>query len=149
MAVNIVLRTKKYRLSQKKIQEYTLDILHRCDVENAELNIMLVGNAYIRTLNKKYKKRDSSTDVLAFRLDDEYNTCSSEKKLIGEIVISLDQAKKQARMYGVSFEKELCLYVIHGILHLLGYDDIKPKDRIIMERKQFELLTSLWRKRKK
>ena len=81
------------------------------------LSIVLIDNERIQELNSRFFNRDRPTDVIAFPLDDE------EDNVWGEIYVSEDQAKAQASLYNVTLLEELCRLVIHGILHLVGYDD--------------------------
>ena len=91
-------------------------------------------------MNKRYKKRDSCTDVLAFPLDRAVHA-HGRRVIVGEIVISLDQTHSNAKRFGNTFTEELLLYVIHGVLHILGYDDRAAADRRVMERKQKDFFT--------
>jgi len=84
--------------------------------EEAGLSIALVGQGRIRELNKKYRGKNRATDVLAFPGDG-----------LGEIVICLREVKKNAKRYRSNSEKELARVLIHGILHLLGYDHEKSE----------------------
>ena len=96
----------------------------------------MCGNKFIQRLNKKYFGKDRPTDVIAFPLSggvDPFN-------ILGEIVISLEQVKANAVFYGVGFEEELSLCIIHGILHLAGYKDSPEKEWQKMEKKQNILL---------
>lgn len=79
-----------------------------------EISISLLTPAEIKKLNKVYRHKDKVTDVLSFTLADEV--------LLGEVLICVDQAKKQAKIKGHNLKKELQILTIHGILHLLGYD---------------------------
>jgi probable rRNA maturation factor len=79
-----------------------------------EISIAILSPVEIKKLNKIYRQKNKVTDVLSFNLDDD--------KILGEIVICLEQAKKQAIEKKVSLQSELRLLVVHGILHLLGYD---------------------------
>lgn len=93
-----------------------------------EVSLVIVGEARIKELNKKYRKKDRVTDVLAF----DY----------GEIFICLPQAKKQAKKIGHSLKQELAVLLIHGILHLAGYKDKTKKDFNKMLKKQ----NQVWQK---
>ena len=84
--------------------------------EEAGLSIALVGQGRIRELNKKYRGKNRATDVLAFPGDG-----------LGEIVICLREVKKNAKRYRSNSEKELARVLIHGVLHLLGYDHEKSE----------------------
>lgn len=85
-----------------------------------ELSIALVGNPGIRDLNRRFLGRDRATDVMAFPISDE---------LLGEVYVSRDRARIQAREYGVSLRSEILRLVLHGFLHLLGdtHGAMKPK----------------------
>ena len=137
ITVNIDVHTQHYRIPRKKIQNVAACVLRGCAVRSAEVTILLVTDSFIRRLNKRYKKRNTATDVLAFPFE-ATDACMRRlsRSYMGDIVISLDQAKKNACRFGGSFTHELLLYVIHGVLHILGYDDIQEKDRRIMEEEQ-------------
>jgi probable rRNA maturation factor len=97
-----------------------------------EVSIALVNDNRMRRLNKKYRSVDETTDVLAFAMNDgSAIRCSLE--LLGDVVISLPQALKQAKKFKVSFDEEVARLVIHGILHLLGYNDQSAPQRKKME----------------
>ena len=100
--------------------------------KGANLSVALVGQGRMRALNKKYRKRNRITDVLAFpqskTIFDKFKIKSLQKiEGLGEIVICLKEVKKNAKRYGTTFEKELAKVLIHGILHLLGYDHEKSE----------------------
>jgi probable rRNA maturation factor len=97
--------------------------------EGASLNILFTDNKRIKALNRRYLGRNSPTDVMAFG-------ANKKSGFIGEIAISVEMAESNGREYGNSSEDELKLYVVHGILHLLGYDDRTGKRRKIMEERQ-------------
>ncbi|MBM3323515.1 rRNA maturation RNase YbeY [candidate division WOR-3 bacterium] len=93
----------------------------------ATVNVVFVSNRYIHTLNNRYLKRDRPTDVLSFSLDPLIPRPLDPSPL-GEIYISRDQARIQAREYGVSYRSELKRLVLHGLLHLCGltHRQMKP-----------------------
>jgi rRNA maturation RNase YbeY len=93
-------------------------------VTNAKVDIVLLSDSRIRTLNKQYLKHDYATDVITFPLE--------EQPLYGEIYVSLETARRQAKEYQVTVVNELCRLAVHGALHLLGYDDAEKKDREAM-----------------
>ena len=86
--------------------------------DDAEISLAFVDDATIHQLNKRYLEHDEPTDVLSFPLSE-----PNAKRLAGELVIGAEIAKAQAESRGHSVEAELALYVIHGLLHLCGYDD--------------------------
>lgn len=108
--------------------------------EDKEVSIVLVDKEKIRELNKKFRKEDRFTDVLAFPLGREF---ISTRGLLGEVIISVEIAEKQAKERNHSLREELVLLLIHGILHLRGYDDKEEKKKEIMEKKEREVLISL------
>lgn len=101
-----------------------------------EVSLVLVGDAKIRELNKKYRKSNKVTDVLVF---DYGRLLGDLPKRHGEIFICLPQAKKQARKLGHSLKKELAILLIHAILHLAGYKDKTKKDLNKILKKQEEI----------
>jgi len=107
--------------------------------EEASLNIAFVSSPKIRSLNRQYLHRDYVTDVLAFDLRD----VKRAGVINGDIAICVDMAVRNAKIYGSSLERELVLYVVHGILHLLGFDDHSPRDIRAMRRKEQEILDYL------
>ena len=104
--------------------------------DNAEVSVSFVSNNEIRLLNKNYRNKDRVTDVLSFPLMEENNVERNPETgyvLLGDIVISLETAVKQASNYGHSLEREIGFLTVHSMLHLLGYDhETSPLDERIM-----------------
>ena len=114
---------------EEKLQEifqYLLTWFKDRDLSE-NLNLVFVSKEYQRELNKTYRNIDKTTDVLSFPADNE-NLFPNEEMDMGELYIDPILTKKQAERHKVSFENELVRLVIHGFLHLLGYDHIKLKD---------------------
>lgn len=110
----------------------------------AEVSVTFTDNEKIHALNREYRKVDRPTDVLSFPLFDgeEYDT-DGDAVLLGDIVLSLEQAQKQAEEYGHSFEREVAFLTVHSMLHLLGYDhETSPEDERDMFARQDEILIS-------
>jgi len=101
------------------------------------VEIALVDDAGIRTLNARYRGIGRRTDVLAFPLEEP----GAPAALVGQIVISVEAARRQARRVGVSLAAELDLLVTHGTLHLVGYDDRDPVEADLMHRRERDILT--------
>ena len=97
---------------------------------NAVLSIVFVGTKRMRAINKKYLSHDYAADVLTFDFGD---AC-------GEIIICPHVARVNAKAHQISTENEIIYYVIHGILHLAGFDDHRPRDILQMRRMEKELL---------
>ena len=101
-------------------------ILRLLDLEDCELSVALVGDREIRHLNGRYRSMDEPTDVLSFPADE---PLPSGPRVIGDVIISVEKAARQARQRHRSFEDELEVLLIHGILHNLGYDhERSPED---------------------
>lgn len=119
--------------------------------ERCEVNVMFADNEQIRGINREQRDIDRATDVLSFPFLDAKNgdiTVSDEDFYegylsLGDIVISLERAKEQAEEYGHSFEREVGFLTCHSMLHLLGYDHIDEADRVIMRKKEEEILKKL------
>ena len=130
----------------KKIDEfdilnnYVKFVVGKEKLNDCIFNIILVDNEYIKKLNKDYRNIDKETDVISFALEDSDNNYDSVIRVLGDIYISVDMAYYQANLYNHSNIRELCFLATHGILHLLGYDDINEGDEIVMFKKQEELL---------
>jgi len=111
---NIISINKRgYRASFAWLDDFAKVVSKRFKIKK-EISVALLSPEEIKQLNKIYRKKDKVTDVLSFNLDDQ--------KILGEIVICLAQAKKQALEKKTSLQSELKLLVTHGTLHLLGYD---------------------------
>lgn len=103
------------------------------------VNIVFASDACIRRLNKRYRKNDAFTDCLAFSALEGARIKGADK-FLGDIAISVDAAGRQAKLFASTPDKELKLYVIHGVLHLLGYDDETRRGALKMKRRQEELM---------
>ncbi|MCK4859993.1 MAG: rRNA maturation RNase YbeY [Candidatus Omnitrophica bacterium] len=102
-------------------------------VKDGYLSVILVNDETIRGINKKYLQIDESTDVLCFDLRE-------KNRFVGDIIISVETAYRKAEELNCRLENELFLYLTHGVLHLLGYDDSTAKECLRMERRQEELV---------
>ena len=113
------------------------------DVNNGVVNIIIVDNKKIREINKEYRKIDKETDVISFALEDDDTFIELPIRVLGDIYISIDRVKSQAKDYGHSEKREICFLVVHGILHLLGYDHMNTSDEKVMFSKQDKILDEL------
>jgi probable rRNA maturation factor len=115
--------------------------------DDAEVSVSFVDNAEIRKLNRIYRDKDKSTDVLSFPLGDDgkYDVNNETGAyLLGDVVISMETAVKQAYIYGHSLEREVGFLTVHSMLHLLGYDhETSPLDAANMNEKQELILEKL------
>ena len=121
----------------KVMKKYLDKCLDTERVSNAEFSVIITDNKTIKDLNKKYRDIDKETDVISFALEDEKEeNVYLEKRILGDIYISIDKAKDQASEYGHSLTRELSFLAVHGLLHLLGYDHMNENDEKIMFSKQ-------------
>lgn len=138
----IINETKKEIEELSKINELLTFALKHENLTNVEFNIIIVDNETIHKINKEYRKVDAPTDVISFALEDYQDIVYEDKRLLGDIYISIDKAYSQANEYGHSFLRELSFLTIHGLLHLLGYDHMEEADEKVMFAKQEEILDS-------
>jgi probable rRNA maturation factor len=105
-------------------------------IEKAVISIAVVDDPTMHQLNRQYLQHDYPTDVLSFLLEDD------DDRIEGEIIISADYAAREAEQFGWSPQDEMLLYVIHGSLHLVGYDDLEPEFKTEMRAKEREYLAT-------
>ena len=124
-----------------EIVEVLRKLLGELHVSHGDLCAVFVDNKEIRRLNKVYRKKDQATDVLAFPLGDIRGAHGNDRHL-GDIVISVPTALRQARRLGVSDKEEFSRLLIHGLLHLLGYrhERVAPEVAQRMRRKEQTLI---------
>ncbi len=137
-------------------EEIVNKVINECFLEenllntNMYISITLTNPENIRNINKEYRNIDKETDVLSFPMfekdelqaiikDNEYEV----NDVLGDIVISLEKVKEQAIEYGHSFERELAYMLVHGFYHLMGYDHIEEKDKVLMRPKEEKILQNL------
>jgi len=122
-------------IDRKRLREIVAAVLDGEGKTDAEISLAFVDNPTIHRLNNRYLQHDKPTDVLSFPLSE-----PSAKRLSGELVIGAEVAKAQAEERGHDVQPELALYVIHGLLHLCGYDDKSPaEERRMRERERHYL----------
>ena len=115
--------------------------------ENHELSVLLADDKKIRTLNKQYRGIDQATDVLSFS-QNKKDEKEPSSHLMGDVVISTVTAKRQASEHGLTLEEEIVLLLIHGTLHLLGFDHERSDEEAHMKKKTQELFSSIFPNKK-
>lgn len=111
--------------------------------EGSEVSVTFVDDEVIKEINREYRNKDYVTDVISFALNDDDTDLHFEEEipnLLGDIIISYPTMIRQAEEYGHSVERELGFLVVHGFLHLLGYDHMTEEEEKIMFTKQEEIL---------
>ena len=130
------------------IENMIVKIMYHLGCPNQEVSILLTGDKDIRRLNQEFRSIDQPTDVLSFPQNADEDPCIPEEIILGDIVVSLDIAKAQAKEHGLDFKEEIILLLIHGILHLLGYDhEISEKEEEKMRNKTRELFKLIFPER--
>jgi probable rRNA maturation factor len=133
----------KVDIPERKIKEIIKFVLKEMEKDNSELSLVLCNNDYIHFYNKEYRNKDYPTDVLSF-VDGER---IGKITYLGDIIISIDKVKSQSEEYGVSFEEEFSRLLVHGILHLLGYDhETSEENEKVMMSIQDKLVDEVLRK---
>lgn len=116
------------RFSRREIAEFTrkvlltLENMDRLEYAIGEVSIAFVDDSQMTELNKKFRRKGKTTDVLTFPADDSYGDPQEEGRPLGDIVISVDQARRQAIDEKHSLATEIRYLILHGVLHALGYD---------------------------
>jgi len=137
-SVNISINNfTKSRICKRKTKKLIIlfEDLHKCNIDT--LSISFINDEEMIELNKEHLKHEGSTDIITFTYEKDL------KMLDGEILICVDEAKRQARKYKVKLINELNRLVFHGLLHLIGYNDKTKKEKNIMNRSEDELLKCL------
>ena len=124
-------------VAAERMREAIVGVLDESSIASAEISLAIVDDATIHQLNRQYLDHDYATDVLSFVLEHE------DDHLVGEIVASAETALVASTEYGWDAETELLLYVIHGTLHLVGYEDATEDDRAEMRRLETHHLARL------
>ena len=125
-------------IDRGRMREAVRAVLDGEDVADAEISLAFVDNPTIHRLNQRYLQHDEPTDVLSFPLSE-----PNASRLAGELVIGVEVALEQAASRDHDVQAELILYVIHGLLHLCGYDDHDDADRDAMRQRERHYLQQL------
>lgn len=145
MAISVSCRLRRVRVRGRAVERLVRAVLGRLGYARAEVALTFVGDRAMCALNRRYRGRDRPTDVLAFA-GQEAPQPPSAVPVLGDVVVSVPTAARQARAAGQSLEHELTLLVVHGILHLCGYDhERSEREARRMFRKQREILLAMGR----
>jgi probable rRNA maturation factor len=146
-ALTVRNRQRVRRVDARQFKKILAAALTELGVESCELCFHLVGAKEMARVNWDFLQHEGSTDVITFDLTEgKRQKPKGKNKLSGEIFICLDDAVKQAREFGTTWPGELVRYAVHGILHLLGHDDLQPAERRKMKREEHRLVKLLARR---
>lgn len=144
MKIRIVNQQKQVKIVNRQIRGKVIRLLRLIDCADKEISITFVDDEAIRLLNRQYLRRDKPTNVLSFSLQE--GECGSVNPgMLGDIVISADTALRDAQRGHFTLEEELLFLIIHGLLHLTGYDHVRTSraDTIKMKKREKELFQAL------
>ncbi len=141
MVPYIRVRLTKSRIHHTRFMKLVTQVLSAVGESGSHVSIELVGDRRMRRLNHVYRHKDRTTDVLAFAMREADSPCST---LLGDVVISVPMAQRQALQGGRSLDEELTVLLVHGVLHLCGYDhERSDREAARMQRKERAILKSL------
>jgi rRNA maturation RNase YbeY len=138
--IRITLSDKRFNIDRRRLMSLIKTVMESESAENGHINIIYCADRLIKDLNTRYLNRNHVTDVLAFDLQND-----REGDFLGEIYVNLQQAKRQSLEYDISYREEVERLTVHGVLHLLGYDDGNGASRRKMWKKQ-ESYLNRWKK---
>lgn len=133
MQINVINDHQKITINEQDVTKLAKSVIKDEKIAVNEISIIFVHDEYLRKLHKDYLKDDSPTDVMSFNLGE-------NDRIEGEIYISLDRAKIHAAEFNVSLDSEIARLIIHGLLHLKGYDDQTDVQRNQMRQKENQYL---------
>lgn len=148
-------RQRTVSLNTRLLRSITKELLtNLLKLEDFDLTVILVRAPEMARINRTYLQHEGSTDVITFdyadsvlsasrRQSDSNPSTAGRKYVHGELFICIDDARAQAREFRTTWQSELARYVIHGVLHLQGYDDIRAADRRKMKREENRLLKEI------
>jgi len=137
-------RTKK--INSRRLKEITEALLAELKITEAEMGVNLVGVREMALVNETFLQHEGPTDVITFdHRNCELQIANCESEIHGELFICVNVAMTQAKEFKSSWQAEVVRYVVHGVLHLLGYDDLKPALRRRMKREENRLMRLLER----
>lgn len=131
-----------YKEIIKRVLQKCFEI-EKLENKNLYVNVVLTNAKNIKSINKEHRGIDRETDVLSFPMFEKYeiaNLDNTNEDILGDMVISIERVKEQAKEYGHSFERELAYMVVHSFYHLLGYDHMTEEDKKEMREKEENVL---------
>lgn len=147
MNIVIASRQRTKKINPRRLRQIVTTLLAELEIEEAELGIHLVGAAEMARINWQFLQHEGSTDVITFDHTESAKAGDSEEvarpALHGELFVCVDDAVSQAKTFQTRWQSEVVRYVVHGVLHLLGHDDLKPETRRRMKRAENRLVRRL------
>lgn len=120
-----------------------VDATLKAEGSTGRVSVLVTDDEEIRELNRNYLDHDYPTDVISFSMIEGEPIASPEDAIIGDVAVSVDTAMRQSIEYGTSFTDEVALLIVHGVLHILGYDDQDDDSRAVMRARESEILDTI------
>jgi len=139
--------TRKHALRPRAVKRAAQRLLDALGESRSSISLSFVGDAAMRRLNRQHRSKDAATDVLSFPLLETFSrprrSASAPERMLGDIVVSVDTAARQAAAYGAPLGAEIERLLIHGLLHLLGHDHEAAAERARMQREERRLACAI------
>tara|TARA_B100001094_G_scaffold125504_1_gene121535 strand:- start:68315 stop:68767 length:453 start_codon:yes stop_codon:yes gene_type:complete len=132
-------------IDKSKWEKLAVGTLQAEGIHTGELNLIFVDSESMKELNENHLGKSEPTDVLAFPLDSVDTTPSETPILLGDVIICPEKAEENAQLQNKTFEEEIALLVLHGILHILGYDHAHTDEKVVMKKREEQLMSELYR----
>lgn len=128
---------KKHHFDEEflKLIQHLIDVADQALKLKAKVSyfdLVFVGDKKIYQLNEQYRNKSRVTDVISLEYNPAFTIVNKQMNHLGVVYIDYYQAQRQARKYGHSFQREVCFLILHGLLHLIGYDHMEPQDEKVM-----------------
>lgn len=148
MSVYLRNATRKHRIGTRRVERSLRALLVAIGRPDATISLSFVGDAAMRRLNREHRGKDRTTDVLSFPLYDPFAVpkrpaAGDPELMLGDIIISVDVAARQAAAYEATLDAEIERLLVHGVLHLLGHDHEEAAERSRMQREERRLAKSI------
>src|SRR5579872_4700276 len=152
-SIAVVSRQRELRVDRSRLIRLARSVLRQEQVATADISVAILDDREIHEINRRFLNHDYATDVISFTLECRVDATASgkwpnparrgtAKTIEGEIVISAQAAVRNAASYGIGPQNELALYLVHGLLHICGYDDRTPSEKYLMRRREAEALSA-------
>jgi len=136
---------KIVKINRSCLKNLVKKICNFLNLNKGYLSLVFADNEVVKELNRRYLKKNNPTDVLAFDLTDNFQP----QELSAEVIISVEKAEENSKIFSTDLREELLLYIIHGLLHLSGFEDKTSLQKKEMRKKEKEIVVYLHKKEKK
>lgn len=135
--------TRGFHIDSLRIRKHLRVLLSAINESGSSLSLSYIRDVEMAQINYEHRGKDQTTDVLSFPLDGGTDKVQGVERILGDIVISLDVALRQAVVYGADINAEVERLLLHGLLHLIGHDHEEPEERATMEAEERRLADTI------